>query len=721
MKLRLQSVGTTLAYAYVLRVPIFVWLLMVALPLVAVPRGAALGPLLRGLFDLSDPLEHGYVSDPFVSNTGTRDVTFIEHLIEGASFALVALASWMVAASIGVVARLILRDGADRFDIPPLEMTPDKEGIELALRLLIALPPLFIVGAAAVQSSSTVAPLVMLAGVAAGFGVFFGLSPIQRGLWTRMFTPEGEKRPATAFTKPFHGLLNLFEWLIEHTPDGFVHPQNGKLLSRHVFAFFQMLVSVALYFIVFLLKLDPIDNYVRIPTLCLVLLLAMVACWALSAMSFILDRFRVPVIVVLIAYATAISVFPQGDHFFPSGEIRNRVEPQTPAQVLARRSSQTAIAVSAMGGGIHAGAWVARVLAELQRDSMGCGTDFDQALSVISSVSGGSMGAMYILDAYQDGTLRDETRLATAVKAAEASSLDDVAWALTYPDLLWSIFPFAKSASGSFLTLDRGRALEDSWKRTTRLKSATLNGWRRDVQEKERPAVIFNSTVVETGERLLLGTTTIDGKRAAGRVDFSTDSAYAQADVFVVTAARLSSTFPYVSPPARIDRNSVFDHQFHFVDGGYYDNYGTATLAEWLTKALDDANAALPSRVLLLEIRTFPEDGPQVADGRRGWIFEATHPLLTLAEVRGAAQQSTAEVLADLVQRARPGFVKHQKVSFPSVTYEELDDLSPALSWHLTAGDRKRLRDAWAQEEMKETRRAVHRFLTGQDDASCIK
>jgi hypothetical protein len=58
MKRQLGSLGTALAYAYVLRIPLLIWLALLALPVVAVPRGAALGPLLRGLFDLSDPIEH---------------------------------------------------------------------------------------------------------------------------------------------------------------------------------------------------------------------------------------------------------------------------------------------------------------------------------------------------------------------------------------------------------------------------------------------------------------------------------------------------------------------------------------------------------------------------------------------------------------------------------------------------------------------------------------
>ena len=43
------------------------------------------------------------------------------------------------------------------------------------------------------------------------------------------------------------------------------------------------------------------------------------------------------------------------------------------------------------------------------------------------------MGAMFIVDAYRNGRLQDSKLLDDAVKAAEASSLDDVAWALVYP------------------------------------------------------------------------------------------------------------------------------------------------------------------------------------------------------------------------------------------------------------------------------------------------
>jgi len=48
-------------------------------------------------------------------------------------------------------------------------------------------------------------------------------------------------------------------------------------------------------------------------------------------------------------------------------------------------------------------------------------------------------------------------------------------------------------------------------------------------------------------------------------------------DVTVATAARLSATFPYVTPASCSDQPGP---QPHIVDSGYYDNYGMATLVE---------------------------------------------------------------------------------------------------------------------------------------------
>src|SRR5439155_25876077 len=125
----------------------------------------------------------------------------------------------------------------------------------------------------------------------------------------------------------------------------------------------------------------------------------------------------------------------------------------------------------------------------------------------------------YFVDDYQPNGVLPPVRKPlddyAPLQRADASSLDELAWGLVYPDFFWSLFPFAKGfyfcpfhfVNGPNLMSDRGTALQDAWKLTKSLKTATLSNWRREVAKGKRPAVVFNATFVETGERLLLSTT----------------------------------------------------------------------------------------------------------------------------------------------------------------------------------------------------------------------
>jgi hypothetical protein len=64
---------------------------------------------------------------------------------------------------------------------------------------------------------------------------------------------------------------------------------------------------------------------------------------------------------------------------------------------------------------------------------------------------------------------------------------------------------------------DRGRVLERQWcksfdnrfKPNAKLADATLSAWGADAGSLMRPALIFNSTIVETGQRLAISTVPI--------------------------------------------------------------------------------------------------------------------------------------------------------------------------------------------------------------------
>jgi hypothetical protein len=695
-----QCVGMFFAYVYLLRVPLLICTLVAALPWIALPRDAVAGSLLRGLFDIADP------------GNGRAVWTF--------TFALLTGTALMVAASMVITARLILRDGHARFEVGRL---PPSRGIQLVVRLVPALSVAGLVGGAWIQSAGTVGLLAPVVGIAIGSALFvFTMTTVHNWLWDALFKRKSFLSVNPALLAIADWPMRVFRAFVRLTPEGFVDA-GGRLWARHAFAQLQFLFSLTFYVVVFLGKtyvpgLGGIEP--RVPTLCLVLVLMMLACWVLSALTFAFDRFRVPLLTLLFAYGSVISVFTWNDHFFQTVPHRSVVNPSAGA-VLKHWAGRPVIVVAAAGGGIQAAAWTARVLASLQDDSIKCGDDFDGSVAAISAVSGGSTGAMYIIDAYRNGHL-DPTALGEAVKAAEASSLDNVAWGLAYPDLVWTVAPFLKGLYRPFLVKDRGSALEDSWKRTTTLGTATLDDWREDVAAEpkpRRPAVLFNATVAESGQRIVFASTTLttglDPQERAdpGRREFARD--FPELDIPVTTAARLSATFPYVSPAARVNRYAGFDEQYHYVDGGYYDNYGTATLLQWLADGITALGADRPQRVLLLEIRSFPDGDPAAPTGSRGWTTELLQPLKTLYEVRGAGQQSQSDLNVRLLSgEYSPSFVQDVHFTFPTSLSDAQDDPSPPLSWHLTPSDRGRLEDAWTrdtQSTILPARVQVHHFL----------
>ena len=229
---------------------------------------------------------------------------------------------------------------------------------------------------------------------------------------------------------------------------------------------------------------------------------------------------------------------------------------------------------------------------------------------------------MYFLDRYTPRGFPPPADLGRIVNAAGASSLDATAWGLVYPDLLRFLFGFLLRDK----TLDRGWAIEQAWKRQLATPDRMLSQWRVGLREGWLPAPVLNSTVVETGEQFLL--TPLDLPRAGGRAGSTTSTPATTCRWW--TAARLSATFPWVSPIAQAlgEKGSPPKgfRQLHLADGGYYDNFGVVTAVNWLRSLLPSHLADLRRRgVLLVLVRAFPETAGAEARGgsartRQGWL-----------------------------------------------------------------------------------------------------
>ncbi len=525
---------------------------------------------------------------------------------------------------------------------------------------------------------------------------------------------------------------NPQRWIIGSTA-GYI--KNGSLSGHHLVAAHAFSLALLIYGAIFVLKSrvtnnQPYAEYPLIPTLSVLLILGVLVCWTLSGVTFFLDRYRIPLLLPIVAYSWFTSAFPQSDHFYRIHPSEMPVHLSAADLLGSNANLPPLVLVSITGGGIRASAWSARVLRELQLRS-GDQERFLSSIRLISSVSGGSVGAMYFANAYLNSERRvnaapgaDKLANDKVLAHAQSSSLDDIALELVYQDTLLGLAPFLRGVdfqqghatfvNGRGIFQDRGEALEDAIKRGPRdgpqIGKATLGTWREDARQYKRPALILNSTVVELGKRLLFATTDLPAGNA-GRVQFLEQ--FQGFDVPIATAARLSATFPIVSPAARPLKESVYELSSHAVDGGYTDNYGMASLVEWLDNGLDDlkrSGKALPKRVLILEIRSSPAAVEQTQNNERGFVFQTLHPLLTLEHARDTGQLSHNNLERDLLTRRWA-----DDVSICSVVFQTpQDDRVEPLNWHLTLGDIEALRLAWDMQPEAKVE-WVARYLNGEE------
>ena len=154
-------------------------------------------------------------------------------------------------------------------------------------------------------------------------------------------------------------------------------------------------------------------------------------------------------------------------------------------------------------------------------------------------------------------------------------------------------------------TRNRGGELESEWKYRMTVAHMDpqpgLAAWRERTAKGEMPALIFNATDAETGERIITGTTTMNVASQRGRITF--DELYRwKWDLAPATAVRMSATFPYITPAAKPSYQPTWRGNTSWVDGGYSDNFGMARILDWVEEALTAPHSKL-RRVMIVQIQ----------------------------------------------------------------------------------------------------------------------
>jgi hypothetical protein len=657
-------IGRTLRIAFLLRVPIVILIVLAALGPLAMQSSLA-----SNLFDQGNP----------------------SGVLQGWYLFTVSFAAFMLAFTAVTNINITLHYGNDRFE--------DSTSLRLAQnRPLLT----FLVGCGAATSlaicvyfaTKPVEPVngvYLFLGFLAAFGLVIVAKMVQLALTDPKTTPHPPPFlvfPAYKIKFAEHIFDNIYCWTssrsratknwfnrLSQWPLGILQPagqgylinldppegQPLRLRSGQVFGVSLFVIAFLTYLGIGLRKsqITATDN--KIPALAFVLLFLIVACWGLSALTFFFDRYRFPLLWTLSAFSLITIISPQSDHFF-------RVVPREPAmrepplavaymkKRLEIREQATKpkrlIVVATPGGGIQAAAWTAKVLTKLNDVAPG----FRDSVAVISSVSGGSLGSMIYAASFAGNIGADDV-----AGNARRSAIDEVAWGWTVPDLWRVILPWFRTNRA----IDRGWALERKWSAVNHLNDAgnptgtTIGDWANYAWDGKMPALLINSMLVERGQPVVFSNTRFPAipnnqARIANFYDLYPDQ-YLHYDIRVNTAARLSASFSYVAPASRPDLDGIYAPGFHFVDGGYYDNYGMTSLLTWLGEALEDASVRERwNDILILQIRHF-NAGTLPPGSRQGWGFQLLAPPFALYNMRDYAQESVARKQLELFAKDYSG------------------------------------------------------------------
>jgi hypothetical protein len=446
------------------------------------------------------------------------------------------------------------------------------------------------------------------------------------------------------------------------------------------------------------------------------LLLLLLLHGLLTGLAFFLDYYRVPVLFTVIVLSVISSSLFDTEHVYelkpPYNEhIADKSPPPLPDLELTtlfddwHPPRRTLVVVSAAGGGIQAAAWTTQVLAGLDEIY---GPDFTRSIGMVSGVSGGSVGTMYYMasgDWTATGAPFTRDSRSRMIESAEASSLEATGWGIVYPDFMRSFVPWLVPRH-----VDRGWAIEQSWLGRLGVDHR-LRDWIPAIRNHQMPIPVFNAVLAETGQRLIISPVLKKKQTtwsASDPCEFFNLYPGDESNLRATTAARLSATFPYVSPISRGDGDDTGDgtpKDYHVADGGYAENEGILTILDWmnqLVKHYDKPDKRPFDRILVIRIQPFSvQSHPAPADPNKGWTYDVLGPLDTLQNVRSASQAERDDFDLNLLAKSKdscptePENPNQIEIIWTNFMFHPGPGYITPFSWHLTTSQKSEIHEGW--------------------------
>ena len=455
----------------------------------------------------------------------------------------------------------------------------------------------------------------------------------------------------------------------------------GQLEAVHFFALSHFLLTTAIFNIIaFVFPYNPDDI---MPAGVYFYLAITLVIWIFGALHYQLSRFRVSPILFIGAVMFIGYPINNAHHTFDIivNDARDESDYLLPEEVVSKTwrpevkkgsppVKKNLVVVTCTGGGILASGWFTLSMKELIEHR----PEIRNEIRLLSTVSGSSTGAAFYLDGLLRHDILPETEkditekvLQKIFDASVKTSLESSTYGIAYLD-------FWRMVTGGLLPFsdnDRGRALSDAWQRNASVfpggdQDRLVSELRGGTRSGQIPAVIFNTTVMEVGRRVMVTPmdfqkldTSNPQERAREMSGYLDPSGNNSVDLSIWDAARISATFPYVTPAARpefgkenkfVSNLPEYDNRRknHFIDGGYYDNYGVASAMDWLDPVLEFRYAGKLDydfdRLLIIQLRAFKVSRPGDVGGASAAMAAIAGPVVGMASVYSGAAITRDEI-----------------------------------------------------------------------------
>ncbi|MGA7932109.1 MAG: patatin-like phospholipase family protein, partial [Kovacikia sp.] len=415
-----------------------------------------------------------------------------------------------------------------------------------------------------------------------------------------------------------------------------------------------------------------------------VVILATIYNWGLS------QNPQFPIITILVGLAILSSFFNFNDnHRFR--QFRNPEKPDLPSlessfeQWLANRPDRAQFSnkpypvyiATAQGGGIYAAYHAATAFTKLTEYF----PSFPQHVFAISGVSGGSLGASAFSSLVKAGGIRGQSLSQTASQLFSYDLLSPLLTMGLFPDLIqrFIFFPIYDWDRATGLEV----AFENDWDKLSfpnqenPLRQSFYQHWQ---PQGNVPALVLNTTIVETGDRLAISPFKII---LPNRENIALDEP--GLDLKLSTAAGLSARFPYFTPVGWYQRSR--DHsKLRLADGGYFDNSGIPTALDIGRNLQKLKGYGETFEIIYLSLIDQHFNGSATPIENAG-LNELLSPINALFSARESRSRSAVELSTFTVN---DGIDDPLKYKFRTLFLKKLDNgVNLPLGWFLSDVSRK--------------------------------